>query len=69
MLNKELNKEYKWLWFQQRRCHIKCPCGSKYLEYNKKNHLKTSKHKNYLQNSNPVKNIFVKKSIITWSLP
>jgi hypothetical protein len=67
-----LIEEYKKLWYEKKRCHIKCPCGSKYLEYNKKNHLKTSKHIKfikYLQTNKPVKNIFIKKNIITWSLP
>jgi hypothetical protein len=66
------NKEYKKLWYEKKRCYINCHCGSKYLEYNKKNHLKTSKHNNFIkysQTNKPVKNTFIKKNIITWKLP
>jgi len=65
-----INKEYKKLWYEKKRCYINCSCGSRYLKYNEKNHLKTEKHINfinYLQTNKPVKNIFIKGSIISWS--
>jgi len=43
--NLEYCKEYQRLWYQKKRCHINCVCGSKYLKHNEKNHLKTEKHK------------------------
>ena len=37
--NLEYCKEYQRLWYQKKRYHINCVCGSKYLKHNEKNHL------------------------------
>ena len=54
--NLEYVKEYKWLWFQKKRFHIKCGCGSMYLKHNQKNHFKTNKHKKFIFGVKPKNN-------------
>ena len=51
--NLEYCKEYQRLWYQKKRYHINCVCGSKYLKHNEINHLKTQKHKRGLSGVRP----------------
>jgi len=55
---KELEKEYKQKYYEANREQINikrnenldCECGAKYTKRNKARHIKTTKHKNYINN-------------------
>ncbi len=48
--NKEEIKEYLKQWRLENSEIIECECGSKYKKYHHSNHIKSKRHKNYINN-------------------